>query len=162
MLHPGDRGTMHIRRIAAHVAALSALLATLWVPPLGRPIELLAPFSLPHGPYAAGHRGIDVPTAAGDAVRAPASATVVFVGTVVDRPLLTLRIDASTLVSMEPVASTLRVGDAVHRGQVVGTVESGGHCASTCLHLGVRVDDEYMNPVRYFRARPVLLPLGRP
>ncbi|KIP53793.1 hypothetical protein SD72_00965 [Leucobacter komagatae] len=66
-------------------------------------------------------------------------------------------------MSFEPVeqpAGGLAEGDEVVRGQSIGEVAQGGHCLAECLHLGVRVDDEYVNPLQYFYARPVLLPLG--
>lgn len=134
------------------------LTGALWFPPFGHPLTVIAPFSLPGGPYAAGHRGIDLPAATGDPVRAPAAGTVSFIGTVVDRPIVTLRIDHRTLVSFEPVTSTLREGDEVSRGEIIGEVGTGGHCDASCLHLGVRVEGAYVNPLRFLRHKPVLLP----
>ncbi len=130
-----------------------------WTPPFDGPLRISAPYSLPFGPYAAGHRGIDLPAAApGLPVRSPVAGTVSFVGTVVDRPVVSVRVDLRTVVSLEPVESELRVGDPVARGTIMGVVTSGGHCDTECLHLGVRVDGEYVNPLRFFRAKPVLLP----
>jgi len=130
----------------------------LWEPPLGHPLRIEAAFSLPNGPYRAGHRGIDLSGAPGAEVRAPASGTISFVGMVVDRPVVSIRLDERTVVSMEPVESGLAQGDAIARGEVVGTIGVGGHCGSGCLHLGVRVDGAYVNPLRFLRPRPVLLP----
>ncbi len=111
------------------------------------------------GRYAAGHRGIDLPSAGvGLPVRSPVAGTVSFVGTVVDRPVVSVRVDLRTVVSLEPVASELQVGDVVGPGSALGTTATGGHCGVACVHLGVRVDGEYVNPLRYFRAKPVLLP----
>lgn len=130
----------------------------LWYPPLGPPLRIAEPYALPNGPYRAGHRGIDLPAAPDAAVHAPANGTVSFVGTVVDRPVLSIRIDARTVVSLEPITSELHEGDAVTRGEAIGTVGSGGHCGTACVHLGVRVGGTYVNPLRFLRARPVLLP----
>src|SRR5690606_26010810 len=130
----------------------------LWLPPAGHPMRVVAAYSLPNGPYNAGHRGIDIAAPPGTAVRAPASGGVSFVGTVVDRPLISIRIDERTLLSLEPLTSELVEGAAVVRGQTIGAVATGGHCGSECLHLGVRFDDEYVNPLRFLRERPVLLP----
>lgn len=133
----------------------------LWEPPLGRPLEVSAAYSLVDGPYRAGHRGVDLPANPGSVVRSPATGTISFVGFVVDRPVLSFRVGDSTTVSMEPVTSGIRVGERVTRGEVIGRVGDVGseeHCRSRCLHVGVRVDGTYVNPLRYFRARPVLLP----
>lgn len=129
-----------------------------WLPPVGTAVNPTARFDLSNGPYGAGHRGIDLPAAAGDRVRAPTGGTVTFSGMVVDREVLTLRVDARTLISMEPMRSEVEVGDNVTAGMVIGEVTQGGHCGRECLHLGVRVDGQYVNPLRYFRSKPVLLP----
>jgi len=132
--------------------------ARLWYPPLGPPLRISSAYALPNGPYRAGHRGIDLPAAPGDAVRSPAAGIVSFVGTVADRAVLSIRIDPRTVVSLEPVTSELREGEAVAHGEAIGAVDAGGHCAATCLHLGVRIDDAYVNPLRFLRQKPVLLP----
>lgn len=144
---------------ASHAAPTKA--AARWLPPLGAPLRLTAPFKPPPTPYAAGHRGIDLPATAGVEVKAPAAGVVSFVGKVVDREVLSVRVDAHTVVSLEPIdakAASLKKGDTVGRGDNLGTVSAGGHCGNSCLHLGVRVDDEYVNPMRYFLGKPVLLP----
>lgn len=142
-------------------AAVSDAGTARWQPPIETPLRVSGPFRAPPTPYASGHRGIDLPAVPGNAIMAPAAGTVSFAGRVVDRSVLSIRVDARTVVTMEPIdAETLELseGDAVVRGQLVGSVGSGGHCDSECLHLGVRVDGEYVNPMRYFSAKPVLLP----
>ncbi len=150
-----------LRILTAQILAL--LLSTgasgpLWLPPLGPPLRVSERYDLSRGPYAAGHRGIDLPATEGEAALAPADGIVTFSGTVVDRPVLSIRVDACTVVSFEPVASELQAGDAVARGRPLGTITAGGHCRTECLHVGARVDDAYVNPMRIFRGRPVLVP----
>lgn len=130
----------------------------LWAPPLGSPLRILAGYSLPDGPYRAGHRGVDLPASRGDEVRSPAAGSVTFVGVVVDRPVLSILVEAGTVVSLEPVESLLAEGEPVGRNQPLGTVGAGGHCDGACLHVGVRVEGRYVNPLRFLRPRPVLLP----
>lgn len=131
----------------------------LWYPPLGRPFHVSTPYRAPPTPYAAGHRGIDLPAAVGDEVFAPASGTVSFVGTVVDRPVVSIRVDSRTVVSLEPVeAAGLAEGASIARGGSLGVIGAGGQCDVACLHLGVRVDGDYVNPTGFFVERPVLLP----
>ena len=130
-----------------------------WHPPLGPPLRVTQPFQRPATPYSAGHRGIDLPISEGQSVYSPTSGVVTFVGKVVDRTVVSIRVDERTVVSMEPVETgQLNEGDSVGRAQHIGTVSTGGHCESSCVHLGVRVDDEYVNPMRYFVGKPVLLP----
>ncbi len=130
----------------------------LWLPPLDDELQVSAFYALPNGPFRAGHRGIDLPTAPGQVVCSPTAGVVSFVGDVVDRPVLSIRVDEATVLSLEPVSSELAVGEAVARGQPVGIVAEGGHCDGGCLHLGTRVDGAYVNPMRFLRPRPELEP----
>ena len=137
-----------------------ATLVALWAWPVAAPHPIVRPYLAPATPYAAGHRGIDVTAAAGAPVRAPDDGVVHFAGFVVDRPVLSIDHGDGVVSSYEPVASDLAEGDAVRRGDVIGTVEAG-HCRSPCVHLGVRVDGEYVSPLLYLGGQPraVLLPL---
>lgn len=130
-----------------------------WPVPSHRPV---AAYAAPPTRYAAGHRGIDLAAAPGLPVAAPADAVVRFAGVVVDRPVVTLDHGGGVLSSFEPVLAGPSVGSSVGRGAVIGTMASGGHCADACLHVGVRIDGEYVSPLRFFDRVPraVLLPLG--
>jgi murein DD-endopeptidase MepM/ murein hydrolase activator NlpD len=119
-----------------------------WSWPASGAHAIARPYVAPAGPYAPGHRGIDIRAPDGVAVLAPADGVVHFAGFVVDRPVLSIEHDDGVLSSYEPVQTTLVVGDHVVRGQVIGTVLPG-HCAAVCLHLGVRVDGEYVNPLLF-------------
>ncbi|WP_434317278.1 M23 family metallopeptidase [Leifsonia sp. P73] len=145
-------------------AAASSTIARVsprWSWPL-TPLRMARPYEAPPSPYAAGHRGIDVAAPPGATVTAPSEATVHFVGVVVDRPVLTLDHGSGVLSSYEPVvAAGLAVGESVTRGMVLGIVGDGAHCSGACLHVGVRVDGEYVSPLLFFDRPPraVLLPL---
>lgn len=116
-----------------------------------------------------GHRGIDLraddaaANSAGGAavVLAPADGVVAFVGTVVDRSLVTLDHGNGLVSTLEPVDASVAHGQRVTRGEAVGLLSGGGHASAGTLHLGVRLDGEYVNPLLFLggveRAR--LLPL---
>lgn len=131
---------------------------TRWYPPVGFTLHVLRAFDPPAHRFAAGHRGFDLAAQVGSSVIAPTSGTVTFAGRVVDRDVVSVRVDQATVVSLEPVTSGLSAGDAVAGGDLLGVVSLGGHCDASCVHLGVRVDDEYVNPMRFFRDKPRLLP----
>ncbi|MFK3670921.1 murein hydrolase activator EnvC family protein [Leifsonia aquatica] len=133
-----------------------------WAWPLAPP-QVVGAYAAPPTPYAAGHRGIDLAATPEPHVTAPADATVRFAGVVVDRPVLTLDHGGGVLSSYEPLATDLIAGQSVARGSVIGLLASGGHCADSCLHVGVRVDGAYVSPLLFFDRVPpsVLLPLGR-
>lgn len=132
-----------------------------WAWPLAPPWRIVRPFEAPATRYSAGHRGIDLAATTGRAVLAPVDGTVYFAGQVAGRTVVTLQPAVGLLVSMEPVLSTLVTGDRVARSGAVGTVATGGHCGGTCLHLGVRVNGDYVSPMIYFGGVPraVLLPI---
>ncbi|GAB2570076.1 M23 family metallopeptidase [Leucobacter ruminantium] len=149
--------------LAALLTPLLALTASApgaerWAPPLGRALEVSGPYRAPVHDYASGHRGIDLPAVPGEAVLAPVSGTVSFAGPVVDRGVVSIRLDTDTVVSIEPVAAEVATGASVRRGERIGAVSSGGHCLAECVHVGVRVEGAYVNPMRFFANRPVLLP----
>ena len=134
-----------------------------WSPPLERSLEVSGPFRAPPHAYGSGHRGIDIPASPGETVLAPASGIVSFAGPVVDRVVVSIRVDARTVVSLEPVTAMVSEGARVVQGQAIGQVSTGGHCAAECVHLGVRVDtapgdSSYINPLRFYLDKPVLLP----
>lgn len=153
--------TQHAVNLRANVLGAEAqrVGSQRWKPPLGRPLNVVGPYRSPPSPYESGHRGIDLLAAQGEAVMAPVAGVISFAGTVVERPVISLSVDDGTIVSLEPVMSVLHAGDVVPRGGLLGTVAVGGDCSNECIHLGVRVDGHYVNPMRFFRGRPILLPL---
>jgi len=155
-------------------AAGAAGAAPRWLWPVGPPHIVSRPFIAPATTYAAGHRGIDIRVdgvaglsagaALGADVSAPADGVVHFVGTVVDRPVLSLRHAGGLVSSFEPVESHLVAGQRVSAGDLVGTVRVGtatpAHCPTPCLHFGVRLNGDYVSPLNFLGGitRSVLLP----
>lgn len=142
----------------AHGGPSLAAAAPAWRWPVDAPHPIVRPFIAPATPYSAGHRGIDIGAPSGT-VYAPAGGVVHFAGVVVDRPVLSIRHPGGLVSSYEPVMSTLTVGAVVSRGDVVGTLVAG-HCGASCLHFGVRLNGEYVNPLAYLGEVPraILLP----
>jgi murein DD-endopeptidase MepM/ murein hydrolase activator NlpD len=160
---------MSPRRVSALLLA-----ASLWLWPVTGPHAVARAYLAPATPYSAGHRGVDLRaaeggpdgtaagTAVGTAVLAPADGVVRFAGWVVDRPVLSVTHADGVISSYEPVESVLSEGDHVRRGDVICTLLPG-HCRSPCLHLGVRIDGEYVSPLLFLGGQPraVLLPVRR-
>jgi murein DD-endopeptidase MepM/ murein hydrolase activator NlpD len=150
-------------RLLLRAAAITVLVAAgspAWVWPVPAPHPIVKPYLAPATPYSAGHRGIDIAADAGTPVRAPAEGVVHFAGFVVDRPVLSIRHPDGTLSSFEPVEPAVEAGDPVARGQVIGVLLAG-HCATPCLHLGARIDGEYISPLLLLGGLPraILLPM---
>ncbi len=139
--------------------------ARAWSWPLSPRPAVLRAFDPPAKPWLSGHRGVDIEAAHdGAPLIAPAAGTVSFVGTVVDRPVITIDHGNGLRSSFEPVASSLTAGSAVAEGEVLGQVQTG-HCrpAPPCLHWGVRRGEEYVNPLAFvtdLRPSVLLQPLG--
>lgn len=129
------------------------LAAAVLLAPVG-PTEVLAPFERPATEYGRGHRGADYAATVGQVVVAPLSGIVSFTGRVNDRDVVSIRA-GRLLVSLEPVTGSAPVGTYVVAGQVIGTVGAGGHCSLRCVHLGLRIDGVYVDPLQ---SRRRLLP----
>ena len=109
------------------------------------------------GPYAPGHRGVDLAASTGLLVRSPAAGVITFAGQVAGRGLVVVTHNDGLRSTLEPVDPTVAVGDLVIEGAVLGAVAEGPHgdCApGACLHWGVRRGDAYVDPLR------LLTPLG--
>jgi septal ring factor EnvC (AmiA/AmiB activator) len=149
----------------------------LWMPIRG---PVVRGFDARAGRYGPGHRGIDIAAPVGEPVRAPARGRVVFAGPVAGTTWLTLEVAPGVLVTvgplLEPVATTGRVrstapvgrlgpGHGAGPGSRSPPEESAGR---STLHLSVRVDGAYVDPLAYLvdrpRARlaPLLAPGGLP
>lgn len=121
-------------------------------------VQLLRPYEAPAHRYAPGHRGVDI--AADELVRAPADGHIAFAGPVGGRSLVTIDHGNGLVSTLEPVTTELVIGDVVARGDLVGRVSPAGHVGAHTLHFGVRLDGEYINPLRLLGGVPraVLLP----
>ena len=131
-----------------------------WAWPVGGARVILEVFE-PHSRYGPGHRGIDLAAASGSAIRAMADGTVTFAGMVAGRPVISISHERLGITSsMEPVTALVRTGEPVSRGQIVGRLDTGDHCPASCLHVGMRRGERYLNPLGMLRGFPTLKPAG--
>jgi small subunit ribosomal protein S2 len=111
-------------------------------PPVDAPIT--DHFRPPPCPWCAGNRGVDYATAPGTPVRASAGGVVTFAGAIAADLYVTVAHPDGLRTSYAYLASiTVRVGQAVAQGAVVGT-------AAASLHFGVRRGDVYLDPELLF------------
>ena len=118
-------------------------------PPLAGPLSVLHRFEQPTTPYAAGHRGVDLAATSGQLVLAARGGRVQFAGPVAGRGVVVIAHADGIRTEYEPVAPTVRAGDAVDTGQVIGRI-LGTHdmCQpGVCLHWGARRGDIYIDPL---------------
>ena len=147
------------------------------VPALRMPVAgpVVRGFEARAGPYGPGHRGVDIAAPAGSTVGAPAAGRVVFAGPVAGSTWVSLLVAPGVVVTLGPLLDpavangrllrpSARVGTPAPghgAGAPAGTVASAQAAA---LHLSVRVDGVYVDPLAYLvdRPRPRLAPLLAP
>ncbi|MCV7441862.1 peptidase M23 [Mycobacterium paraense] len=125
-------------------------------------------FDAPSPDWQPGHRGVDLPGSPGQPVYAAGAATVVFAGLLAGRPVVSLAHPGGLRTSYEPVRATVRAGQAVTTGTVIGSLEAGhaGCRAAACLHWGAMWGPasgaHYVDPLGLLKATPIRLkPLNR-
>ena len=107
-------------------------------------------FRPPRVDWGPGHRGVDYAVAPGTVVRAAGSGTVAFAGEVAGFPAVTIR-HAGGLATTYSILSSISVheGETVGAGQWIGEVGEAHPDTGTGLHLGVKLDGEYVDPESY-------------
>lgn len=132
-----------------------------WTWPIQPRPVVVRPFQAPPAPWASGHRGVDLAAAPGTLIRAPADGVIAFRGVVVGRGVVSIDHGGALRSTYEPVDATVREGQPVRRGEVIGSLAwTPGHCApAACLHWGAIRAGRYLDPLPWVRPPPVLLPL---
>lgn len=136
------------------------------VPPTSRFAWPLTPapsvsrsFQPPSQPYGPGHRGADLVGSPGQPVLVAGDGVVVYAGPLADRGVVSVQHANGLRTSYEPVLASVRAGQLVMRGAVLGTLTPGHRGCPTpaCLHWGLRQDDQYLDPLQLVRGGPVRL-----
>ncbi len=109
------------------------------------PGPVLRGFDPPAHDWLPGHRGVDLAAPVGSGVRAAASGRVSVAQVIAGRGVVTI-VHGELRTTYEPVRASVRVGQRVDAGDVIGTVQAG-HCAAGCLHFGLKRGDEYLDPL---------------
>ncbi len=123
--------------------------------------EVVDTFDPPDSPWGAGHRGVDLLGAPGQAVRSALPGEVSFAGSIAGRGVVVVD-HGPTRTTYEPVEAVVEVGTTVTAGQHLGTLQlPGSHCLPrSCLHWGWIDGETYLDPLRLVGGGPVrLLPL---
>lgn len=126
-----------------------------YAPPL-TPVRVVHSFDPPTTPYGPGHLGVDLESSPGGPVAAAGAGTVSFAGSVAGRGVVVIVHPDGVSTEYEPIVPAVHTGDAVRRGQFIGTVHGTHHdCRpGRCLHWGAKRDGEYIDPLS------LLHPLG--
>jgi murein DD-endopeptidase MepM/ murein hydrolase activator NlpD len=127
-----------------------------------RPAVMTA-FDAPTPNWQPGHRGVDLAGVPGQAVYAAGSGTVVFAGELAGRTLVSVAHPGGLRTSYEPVNPSVRTGQLVAAGTVLGELVAGheGCPVAACLHWGAmwgaasRAD--YVDPLGLLASTPIRL-----
>ena len=120
-------------------------------------------FDAPSPDWHRGHRGVDLASAPGQPVYAVGSGTVVFAGQLAGRPVVSIAHPGGLRTSYEPVRPSVRVGQLVAIGTVIGELLAGhpGCNATACLHWGAMwgraADADYVDPLGLLASTPIRL-----
>ena len=153
----------------------------LWMPVTG---AVVRGFDARAGPYGPGHRGIDISAPVGTTVRAPAAGRIGFAGPVAGTTWVSLLVAPGVRVTLGPLLDPVTAGRVRSRsplgrigpGHPAGSAEGAGSTeggsaegagsgvVGATLHLSVRVDGVYVDPLAYLidRPRTRLAPLPTP
>ncbi len=114
---------------------------------LSPPVDGIVTVPFDPGPGYEGHWGIDYEGDHDGLVEAAAGGTVIFSGRVVDNPVVTIDHGGGLWTSYSYLGYiTVLTGEDVERGTVIGTV--GDDTGHGDVHLSVRIDGEYIDPLR--------------
>ncbi len=120
-------------------------------------------FDAPTPNWNRGHRGVDLGAAVGRPVHAAAEGTVVYAGPLAGRAVVSIAHPGGLRTSYEPVEPSVRVGQRVAAGMVIGALQPGhpGCPAQACLHWGAMwgpaADADYVDPLGLVATTPIRL-----
>jgi murein DD-endopeptidase MepM/ murein hydrolase activator NlpD len=120
-------------------------------------------FDAPSPNWNRGHRGVDLAAVPGQPVYAAGTGTVVFAGELAGRTLVSIAHPGGLRTTYEPVRPTVRVGQLVDAGTVIGELMAGhaGCSAAACLHWGAMWGAaswaDYVDPLGLLASTPVRL-----
>lgn len=113
------------------------------IPPVDAPVTRA--FEAPATEFGSGHRGIDYVVPAGTAVRAAASGTVAYAGSVAGHLAVTIE-HGSGLETTYSELSSISVTQGAQVGEGAWIGRSGTAHDSSGLHFGVKLEGAYVDP----------------
>ncbi|GAB3664482.1 hypothetical protein GCM10027589_28590 [Actinocorallia lasiicapitis] len=126
-------------------ALLTAPAAPVWAWPVPPPVRIIRRYAPPPLPWLPGHRGVDLAAAPGDPVHATGPGRITFARDLAGRGVITIT-HGQLRTTYEPVTPSLPEGTPVTTATMIGTLETGSHCTTPCLHWGLRRGPTYLNP----------------
>lgn len=125
-----------------------------WLPPL-EPLVVVHGFDPPAGPYAPGHRGVDLAAGVGQPVGSAADGVVSYAGRIAGVGVVAV-VHGRIRTTYQPLEVTTTRGATVSAGDEIGRLDqAGSHCApDPCLHWGAIIGDTYVDPLHLLNPGP--------
>jgi murein DD-endopeptidase MepM/ murein hydrolase activator NlpD len=120
-------------------------------------------FDAPAPDWNRGHRGVDLAGRPGQPVYAAGAGTVVYAGMLAGRRVVSLAHPGGLHTSYEPVQASVRVGQPLAAGAVIGELLAGhsGCPVAACLHWGAMwgpaARADYIDPLGLVASTPIRL-----
>lgn len=135
-----------------------------WRLPLDGRGKIMRRFDPPVQPWLSGHRGLDLAARPGQVVRAAGPGVVGYAGPLAGRGVVMIIHAEGLRTTYLPVKASVRRGQSVALGDVIGSVEpTAAHCPTACLHWGLLNEIGYLDPLLLIGLGQVrLLPRWRP
>jgi murein DD-endopeptidase MepM/ murein hydrolase activator NlpD len=120
-------------------------------------------FDAPAPDWNRGHRGVDLAGRPGQPVYAAGAGTVVYTGMLAGRQVVSLAHPGGLHTSYEPVQASVRVGQPLRAGTVIGELLAGhpGCPVAACLHWGAMwgpaARADYVDPLGLVASTPIRL-----
>ena len=94
-----------------------------------------------------GHRGVDIAGTRGETVHAAGAGMVVYARRMVDTNIISIEHSDRFRTTYQPVKATVKEGDMVELGDIIGTLDDGHCLVGACLHWGAKRGDIYYDPL---------------
>jgi murein DD-endopeptidase MepM/ murein hydrolase activator NlpD len=124
---------------------------------------VLRTFDAPAPDWNRGHRGVDLAGRPGQPVYSAGAGTVVYAGMLAGRQVVSLAHPGGLHTSYEPVQASVRVGQLLGAGTVIGDLLAGhpGCPVAACLHWGAMwgpaARADYVDPLGLLASTPIRL-----
>ncbi|SNV20748.1 Membrane-bound metallopeptidase [Dermatophilus congolensis] len=137
------------RHAKKNMENMLALLPAPYRIPLRGSTHVLRGFDKPAQNWLPGHRGVDLAANAGAPVLAASNGKIFYAGKVATKSTVSIMHARGIRTTYEPVIPTVKTGDVVKAGQVIGRIAPfAAHCApKSCLHWGAIKNAEYIDPL---------------
>lgn len=110
-------------------------------------ITVLRKFDHLENNWDSGHRGVDLASRPDEQIRAAGPGRIVYAGRVVDNNVISIEHSDGFRTTYQPVKATVKEGDMVQLGDIIGTLDDGHCLVGACLHWGAKRGDIYYDPL---------------